>query len=436
MPVSPSKKQPESREAISLVHDRLASFCGDDERLGKLLALSVGRVLLKAVRQGADVRRAASDTQLGHVADWLKAAIANDDPWLYRCDEHDRPKKLMKFSTVEDIVREADRHMLKAAQRHATVSLVEGDEALFAELGDGYRIVRLLTPSALDRESAEMQHCIGNGGYDGNLGTATAFYLSLRDAAGKAHITLEVIDGYIVQLQGKQNEPPLTKYLDRLVPFIETHGYQVFTEVYYSGRVLDIHGRLHSITAMPDGLATAGDLFLAQTDIAVLPRGLSVGGSLDVTCTPLESLPDGLTVGGNLHVANTKMKALPDGLSVGGDLDLDETTFITLPEGLTVGGSLDLEGTAITVLPNGLSVGGSLFLRGSRIRTLPEGLIVGGELFLHGTYISALPASISDETLVHTDGFPHNVTMTAKDFRHRNEFPDRTEGPRPGSTGL
>ena len=44
----------------------------------------------------------------------------------------------------------------------------EGEESVMT-FADGSRIVRLLTPEALDRESAMMGHCVGQGAYDKSM---------------------------------------------------------------------------------------------------------------------------------------------------------------------------------------------------------------------------------------------------------------------------
>ncbi len=170
---------------VSEIEERLRPYHGGDERLGLLLSYCVGRLMLRTAKAGGDWREIARDEELRHIADWLKAAIVNENAWLKNVDEWGRPKKLLKFSSIEDIIKEADKAMLKATQRLGSVKLVEGDEELYAHLEDGSYLVRLKTPAALDRESAQMQHCIGNGSYDDELDKPDNLYLSLRDKHGK-----------------------------------------------------------------------------------------------------------------------------------------------------------------------------------------------------------------------------------------------------------
>lgn len=219
----------------------------------QLLMLSLGRVWFKHMKSATQfldvpgtVQMMAFYAQLGHIADWIDAAVMNDEPWLKNVDAQGRPKKLMKFSTLDQIIREADKAMLKAAQKGRGVRLHGDAESLIAELAEGFYIVELHTPEALDRESAFMQHCIGQGAYDKRLNEANYRYLSLRDPAGKPHVTIELFrspmqvsnkgevislvseeaapDGYywtIMQYQGKQNRAPIAKYTDILVPYLK-----------------------------------------------------------------------------------------------------------------------------------------------------------------------------------------------------------------------
>ena len=165
----------------------------------QLLMLSLGRVWFKHMKsapQSMDVpateQMMGFHAKLSHIADWIEAAIVNDEAWLKNVDAQGWPKKLMKFSTLDQIVKEADKAMLKAAQTGRGLDLTGSSESLVAELAEGFYLVELHTPEALDRESAFMQHCIGQGAYDRHLKDGKHRYLSLRDPAGKAHVTIEL----------------------------------------------------------------------------------------------------------------------------------------------------------------------------------------------------------------------------------------------------
>ncbi len=371
----------------------LRPFYDGDERLGVLLSYCVGRVMLRSAKAGKSWERLTRDEDIHHITDWLKAAVVNDEPWLNNLDDRGRPKKLMKFSSIEDITKEANKAMLKAAQRLSNVKLIDGDEELYAELQDGFYVVRLLTPAALDRESAQMQHCIGDGAYDADLAKPHCLYLSLRDKHGKPHATLEIKHGTLIQLQGKQNTIPTDKYLDILVPFLKTTGWPIDIPACILGHVIDVNGDWYKLNHLPDGL--------------------TVGGDLDLYRTKITHLPDGLKVGGRLNLRNTSTTHLPEGLTVGGYLDLQNTKITHLPEGLTVGGWFSLYGTEITEFPDGLTVGGNLFLQGAKIKHLPEGLKVGGYVDLRDSKVTELPDSLSPDTIIYIE----DGKMTAEEFR-------------------
>lgn len=276
----------------------------DDETVLRLLELSLGRVLENAAAGGAFPMSMINGVQATHITDWLTAAVVADETWLKVTDTHGRPRKLMKFGSVEAIVAEADKAMAKFAQKNRTVALREGDEELYAELENGYHVVRLLTPSALDRESGEMQHCVGQGAYDQKVGTEDYEYLSLRDRFGKAHVTIELdlrpARGPIVlQCYGKQNEPPTKEYGSMLAPMFRDRGIRV-------GQIGDIvydqNWVAHPVDSMPDGIVVRGSMDIRHLRDLKLPARMKVHG--DFTCDGCTNIvmPRELWVQGTLHM--------------------------------------------------------------------------------------------------------------------------------------
>ncbi len=130
------------------------------------------------------------------------------------------------------------------------------------DLGNGFRMVEVV-PDDLENEGAIMQHCVGDDsqGYKESVEKGQSKIFSLRDARGWPHATIEVqnendfdIDEFdndpetlqydemgnqidvdwnaynqkhaawnIAQIQGKQNEPPISKYRPYLKTWLETH---------------------------------------------------------------------------------------------------------------------------------------------------------------------------------------------------------------------
>lgn len=251
----------ESLETLQIAIAKEIAAQGKDVRVNELLAFSFGRVLTNAYKRGklTEDDFDVACIHLDHIADWVHAAVVNNAEWLQKTDEHGRPKKLLKFANYGQIVDEANKEMQKFAQRSKAVALNEGDEALVAILEDGYYVVRLLKPSALDRESAYMQHCIGQGAYDDKLGDNEHEYYSLRDASGKPHITMEISkesgDNHVLlQFQGKQNLPPLDKYVKAVLPFMMSEHIQIREATNALPYVVDNSGNWHHILDLPDRL--------------------------------------------------------------------------------------------------------------------------------------------------------------------------------------
>jgi hypothetical protein len=196
--------------------------------------------------------------------DWLRAALANNAPWLSNLDEKGCPKKLLKFSSVAAMTAEIDRDILRAARRNGAPS--DGGEGTetYMDLGEGWRLVRLLTSRALDFESSIMQHCIGNGGYDAFLDASNTVFLSLRDPHGKPHATVSVVGGKIEELSGKQNEIPQERYLKRLAPLFKSLGETAYLDGSY-GIVEDIHGNVFGYGELPEVLEVSGRLWLTYS---------------------------------------------------------------------------------------------------------------------------------------------------------------------------
>lgn len=64
------------------------------------------------------------------------------------------------------------------------------DHTLVADLGNGYKVVRVISTKGLDYESHHMQHCVGKGGYDHRLNGHDCI-LSVRDSQNIPHATIE-----------------------------------------------------------------------------------------------------------------------------------------------------------------------------------------------------------------------------------------------------
>jgi hypothetical protein len=409
-----------AKDHSALISDIAAKLMdySEDAAVLSLLSYSVGRVLLKEFKKLG--QPASFDPNqhemIRHVADWLTVAVANNEPWLARVDGQNRPLKLMKFPSIEAAALEADKAMLKAAQKRLGVKLVPGDEELRSELAEGYYLVRLLTPAALDAESALMQHCIGNGAYDASLDNDDIAFYSLRDPAGKPHATLEVRANWIIQLQGKQNILPDSKYLRLLLPEILSQRWQTYIEPAKFGAIKDKQDILHDLNDLPDTLEVPNDLTLTGSATTRLPSKLIVHGNLHLNGSCVDHLPDGLIVHGGvmasrsllasigrgvkigryLDVSSTPLEALPDDIVVKGSLTADNSRLRSFPPTAKIGEGIYLEGTPIDQLPEGMKVEGPLVLTGcANLRALPERLEVWGDLVIEETEITTIHPGVT-----------------------------------------
>ena len=131
----------------------------------------------------------------------------------------DAPKRLrkMSYAQAETAAKKwSDANQKKGRDRVET----DEDTELLEDLGDGTRIVKLLTKKAYEREGFLMRHCLG--GY--TPGSSTIY--SLRDKNNEPHVTFEMTKtgDTIQQVKGKGNGCIHPKYIDPTLAFLEKIG--------------------------------------------------------------------------------------------------------------------------------------------------------------------------------------------------------------------
>lgn len=396
----------QKKAVLRLLH----AYAPQNEKVDPLLVVSLGRVLLKGAKRNEDIHSLVTGDQVRHIYDWLKAEVLNGATWLSNCDEKGRPRKLLKFGSVAQIVQEADKAMAQANQRTGKVSLIEGDEVLIAELEDGYSLVRMLTPAALDRESQVMQHCIGNGGYDDELTKEWARFLSLRDAVGNPHVTMDISINddrmHINQIKGKQNAVPIAKYLSILRPwFAEMKA--TLTYMPERGLMVSANEEIYHASELPDDFECKRDFRVHELEGARIPERLKVHGHMSVISHDGENvqsqLPDGLYVGGDLTIRSPMIEVISKNTTVKGTLRASCSNISVIGEGLTVFGDCYLAGTKIEKLPSKLTVIGKLFIGGTQVKEIGESVIFSS-LDASGSYLDAVPTHIKEYDELKIDG--------------------------------
>ena len=351
------------------------------------------------------------DNAVRHIADWIKAAMVNDEIWLKQTDAKGRPLKLAGIQSIDEATLLANEALLLDDAEMASAQTVwagrdeerEGHIEPVMELENDHRIVRLKTSEALDRESAFLGHCIGKGGYDELLASSDWAYYSLRDRYNRPHATFEIETktNILHQCKGAQNAPPVEKYYPYVQKFVRAHDFDLEEDAGCTG-LLKKDGEYYDLFNLPENLYWIGNIVAPGIKRKLcLPKGLTVTGSLALKdCTGLNNLPDDMSIGCNLYLSGcTSLTSLPEKLFVTGNLTLSGCIGLTdLPVGLSVLDGLDLsECTGLTNFPNNMPIAGNLNLGGcTGLSSLPEDLSVGGDLTLRDcTGLTSLPDGLS-----------------------------------------
>jgi hypothetical protein len=262
-------------------------------------------------------------SKINHIQDWLLGAINRDDDWLHNCDDQNRPYKLLSIGSLQTAYNLADKNMKLQANKLRSQfenspanfehDIQNGHIKIIKEYPDGFRIVQLLTPHALDFETAQLGHCIGNDGYDDALNDNDIQFYSFRDPNNKSIATFEIENAIVVQCKGKQNAPPTPKYMGHVKDFIIENNFGLTESAGHTG-LLKKDGIFYEVNNLPDDFAWEGDLDISEAKwLKKLPSNLSVGGELYLTgCTGLMSLPENLSVGGRIYWNSKKFTSVKE----------------------------------------------------------------------------------------------------------------------------
>jgi len=133
----------------------------------------------------------------------------------------------LSYDAAQPLARIWRRNQWILAQRQAGVRQVyRGD--------DGVRIVQLQSADSLADEGNRMNHCAGGYAYEVEHGDCEIF--SLRDADGKPHATIEVVDGKSVeQVKGRANGHIDAASRRHVRSFIRTRGYDIGGDLWNIG---------------------------------------------------------------------------------------------------------------------------------------------------------------------------------------------------------
>ena len=396
----------------------LAEFAGDDAYFLTLLKIALSKPLLKeedcVIDQpvfpddAPDWLSAKWDSagpwsqwrpsttlrgKVKHIADWIKAAQINGAEWLQNQDKKGRPHLLLKLSTIDQATKCADRAMHSLSVQFRHVAEEEGAVEVVKEWeAQGFKMVRLLKPQALQRESGMMGHCIGEGYHAEKLESGECEYYSLRDADNKAHATIEVqlFDQRVLECKGKQNLPPVEKYMPFVRDFITERQYALDEEPKNTGLIL-VDGVYHDVNNLPEGLTIDAHTFeqIMEAGVTNFPKNLNVEGNVLIWGKTMEVFPP-VTINGHLNLKGSHigkfqgpLKAIAADLS-NCEVDAFEADFQAQCD-------IDLSYARLGHLPNGFMVDGDLELGYSDLKELPENMTVKGGLNIQNTKITRCP---------------------------------------------
>ena len=269
---------------------------------------------------------------------------------------------------------------------------------------DGYKILQLLTPLALDYESQHMGHCVGKGSYDKKVTSGKTIIYSLRDTKNEPHATMEVTNNTLKQIKGKQNQPVVEKYRDYIRDLINLNDFKEVNDIRNIGMV-ELDNKIYTLKQLYEmkDIVVKGDVNLREMGLTKLPHFKSIGGSLDCSHNQLTSLEGCPTsIGGGLWCNDNQLTSLEGcATSIGGSLGCNDNQLTSLKYCATsIGGDLicshnqltSLEGCA-TYIGRGLwcndnqltsldgcatYIGVSLNCRNNKVKlSRPEGIKIG-----------------------------------------------------------
>ncbi|MCZ7861758.1 PcfJ domain-containing protein [Agrobacterium salinitolerans] len=389
---------------------RWSRFTAEEvRRLNALFDCSIRRVYLKTSTDDAAFQQvmARDADKVRHIMDWIVSAMTEDAHWLAKTDAEGRPRKIMKCGSIDALSREADAWRKLLANRRKVVALDPAEEELFMDLDGGWRLVRMKTPTALDRESDFMQHCVGDGAYDHTLANPSVRLLSLRDHKNEPHVTVEmdILKNTLAQVWGKANTIPKPEYTELMRPFFLKHGYWEKRENSMDPFLFDPQGGVHVVGELQDGVVLREIDNVCQPLLELLPfrltvetgmsfasmdlrprlrggvSGISVKGPANLSWANVDILPARHGFLGDIDLSGSDVKGLEDGFRCFGMLKLSANIQLKrLPYRMVVHGDLLIRDTPITTLPEDLSVRGDLTIRGTQIRRIPPTVRVGGKV--------------------------------------------------------
>ncbi len=203
-----------------------------------------------------------------------------------------------------------------------------------------------------------MQHCLGNPRYARRMRAGVEFF-SLRDANGQPHVTLEIVEGRVIQCRGRANSNPFPSYGKKLESLSAAMGWD--WRGFGLSRDPDLLEQFQLDQILFDGDVTVSDAMLP------LARTLYVNGTFKaVGVDRLTTLPSFMRVQGDLILRRcSNLQHMPHWLHVEGNALIEECSLVRqLATNFSSGGSLVVtKCPQIQLDPSRTVVGGTLVVR-------------------------------------------------------------------------
>lgn len=132
--------------------------------------------------------------------------IENMVHWL----ENYRDKSILMQFSVDKVYNSTKKWMHKLEESGRDVIEQKGDVKILLEMQNGMYLVELTSESAYKYEGHQMGHCVAS-----YFGKDSKIY-SIRDKFNKPHCTVELNEGKINQIKGKNNRFVISEY----VPYV------------------------------------------------------------------------------------------------------------------------------------------------------------------------------------------------------------------------
>ncbi len=150
----------------------------------------------------------SDENDLEHIIDWMISG--------------DAPSRLKKMS-IDDAKRKTNEWVDRNIKNGSSIIETSNDIETFIDFSDGFKVVKLLTKNAFEKEGHLMSHCLGG------LSPSSDFSIySLRDSKNSPHCTIEVRGASeINQIKGKGNGSIHPKYINYVLDFLEKIGHKI-----------------------------------------------------------------------------------------------------------------------------------------------------------------------------------------------------------------